>query len=492
MFDALGEKFESVFKRIRGEARLSEDNVKAAMREVRLALLEADVNFKVVKDFTGAVAEKAMGTDVLRSVRPGQMFVKIVYDEMVAMMGGQAHEFKLDKGQLSTILLLGLQGSGKTTFAGKLALRCKNGGWKPLLVACDIYRPAAIEQLHVVGKAVGVPVFDIGTGHPAPQVAAEGLAEARRRGCDLVIIDTAGRLHIDEVKMDELQAIKTLAKPQYTFLVADAMTGQDAVNSASHFDGDVGIDGVCLTKLDGDARGGAALSIQAVTGKPIYFVGMGEKSDDLEVFHPDRMASRILGMGDVLTLVEKAQDTIDAKEAEEMQKKIRREQFTLQDFLDQMQKVKKMGSLKGLLGMIPGLGSQLKDLPIDDDSFKPMEAMIRSMTPKERDHPDLIDGARRKRIAAGSGTTVADINGLLKEFQASRKMMSQMMQMMGGGGGGGLLKGLFGGGGGGGALPPPVGGAANQRRAAAGDPLGQKMKPKHRRIRDTKKNRKKK
>jgi len=493
MFDMLGEKFESVFKKLRGEARLSEDNVKAAMREVKMALLEADVNFKVVKDFTQAVSEKAMGAEVLRSVRPGQQFVKIVHDEMIVMMGGAAPEFALDKGRTSTILLLGLQGSGKTTFAGKLALRCKNGGWKPLLVGCDIHRPAAIEQLHVVGRAIDVPVFDMGTGHPAPEVARGGLAEARRRGCDLVIVDTAGRLHIDEIKMDELLAIKELAKPRYSFLVADAMTGQDAVNSATFFNEQIGIDGVCLTKLDGDARGGAALSIRAVTGKPIYFVGIGEKSEDLEVFHPDRMASRILGMGDVLTLVEKAQESFDETQAEEMQKKIRREQFSLQDFLDQMQKVKKMGSFKSLLGMIPGLGAAMREMPeIDDDMMKPMEAIIHSMTPREREKPDLIDGSRRKRIAAGSGRTVADINAMLKEFQASRKMMSQMMQMMGGGGGG-MLRGMLGGGGGGAqaALPGHPGGAANQRRASAGDPMAAKMKPKHRRIRETRKKKKK-
>ncbi|MCL5269592.1 MAG: signal recognition particle protein Srp54, partial [bacterium] len=319
MFDALGEKFDAVFKKLRGESRLTEENIREAVQEVKMALFSADVNFKIVKRFIAAVQEKALGAEVLRSVRPGQMFVKIVHDELVGMMGGEVAPFELAKGRLHSILLLGLQGSGKTTFAGKLALRCIKGGWKPLLVACDIYRPAAIEQLHVVGRAVGAPVFDLGTGTPAPRIAEAGLAEARRRGCDLLIVDTAGRLHIDEVKMDELQAVKALVKPSYSFLVADAMTGQDAVNSASRFDEAIGIDGVCLTKIDGDARGGAALSIRAVTGKPIYFVGIGEKSEDLEPFHPDRMAQRILGMGDVLTLVEKAQEAIDEREAEEMQ-----------------------------------------------------------------------------------------------------------------------------------------------------------------------------
>jgi signal recognition particle subunit SRP54 len=500
MFDFLGEKFEDVFRKLRGETHLSEENIQTALRDVRKALLEADVNFKVVRDFTKKVTEQALGTEVLRAVRPGQQFVKVIHDEMIEMMGGQVQEFALTKGRTNVILLLGLQGSGKTTFAGKLALRCKNAGWKPLLVACDIYRPAAIEQLHVVGRNNGVPVFDQGIQTPAPKVAAAGLEEARQRGCDLVIVDTAGRLHIDEIKMDELHEIKALTQPDYAFLVADAMTGQDAVNSASFFNEQIGIDGVCLTKLDGDARGGAALSIRAVTGKPIYFVGVGERSEDLEPFYPDRMASRILGMGDVLTLVEKAQESFDADQAEEMQKKISREEFSLQDFLDQMHKVQKMGSLKGLLGMIPGVGSALKQMPeLDDDAFKPMEAIIRSMTPKERSHPELIDGSRRKRIAAGSGRTVTEINGLLKEFMASRKMMSEMMKMMKGGG---MLRGLLGGG-----KPkmseaemeeamkkmpalPRHHGALNQRGAQPGDPDAQKLKPKHRRKRDTKKKKK--
>jgi signal recognition particle subunit SRP54 len=360
----------------------------------------------------------------------------------------------------------------------------KKEGYKPLLVACDIYRPAAVNQLKVVGAGVDVPVFEMGTEHPAELVARRGIEHARQNGLDLVIVDTAGRLHVDEVKMDELEAIKKTVQPRYAFLVADAMTGQDAVTSATHFNEGIGIDGVCLTKLDGDARGGAALSIRAVTGKPIYFVGVGEKSSDLEPFHPDRLATRILGMGDVLTLVEKAQEHVDEKEAEELQKKLKREQFSLQDFLDQMQKIKKMGSLRGLMGMIPGLGAAMRGMEdqLDDDAFKPMEAMIRSMTPYERDNPDAINGSRRKRIAAGSGHTVAELNGLLKEFQGMRKMMSQMMNM---GGMGGMMRGLMGGGGG--AMPARPGGALNQKQARAGDPLAQKMKPKHRRIRKTKK-----
>ena len=488
MFDQLGEKLEGVFRKLRGEVRLSEDNIKAAVREVRMALLEADVSFKVVKDFVAAVREQAVGAEVLKSVRPGQQFIKIVHDELVAMMGGRVEPLKIQKGQLNSILLLGLQGSGKTTFSGKFALFCKKQGFNPILVACDVHRPAAVEQLKVVGQGVGVPVFEMGAGRPAPKIAQAGLAEAKRQGCDLAIFDTAGRLHIDEVRMEELESLKKVVQPRHSLLVVDAMTGQDAVHSAERFNEDIGIDGVCLTKLDGDARGGAALSIRAVTGRPIYFAGIGERSEDLEAFHPDRMASRILGMGDVLTLVEKAQEDFDQDEAEAMQKKLKREQFSLQDFLDQLTRVKKMGSLKNLMGMIPGLGAQMKDMDIDDDDFKPMEALILSMTPAEREHPEILTGSRRKRIAKGSGRDVAELNGLLKEFQSMRKMMSQVMRMGGGGGGMGGLAKLFGGGMPGGA--GPTGGAVNQKRAAAGDSMGQKMKPKHRRKRKTKKTQK--
>jgi signal recognition particle subunit SRP54 len=492
MFEALGDKFDAVFKKLRGESHLTEENIAAAMREVRMALLEADVNFKVVKDFTTHVREKALGQEVLTSVRPGQMFVKIVHDELVEMMGGAVAPFELQKGRMNVILLLGLQGSGKTTFAGKLALRCKKEGFSPLLVGCDIYRPAAIQQLHVVGKNIGVPVFDQGTNVPADQVAVAGVEEAKRRNCNLVIIDTAGRLHIDEVKMDELEAIKAKTKPHFAFFVADAMTGQDAVTSATQFNEHIGIDGVCLTKLDGDARGGAALSIRAVTGRPIYFVGVGEKAEDLEPFHPDRLAGRILGMGDIVTLVEKAQEGFDEKNAEEMQKKLRKEEFTLQDFMDQMNKVKKMGPLKGLMGMIPGMKDVMKQVgEIDDDAFKPMEALIQSMTPWERAHPDLIDGARRKRIAKGAGRDAAELNGMLKEFQQTRKMMSEMMKMMGGGGIFGKMKGLAN-------MPKNAEEAAKmmreQQRGAIGqkvghsaDPGSEKLKPKHRRKKKDKK-----
>ena len=325
MFDELGDKLSGAFRKLRGEARISEENVRDAVREVRLALLDADVNLKVVKQFISAVREKALGEDVLKSVKPGQQFVKIVHDELVSMMGGEAAHFDLKKGHLNTILLLGLQGSGKTTFSGKLAFRCKGLGFNPMLVACDIHRPAAIEQLHVVGRNLKIPVFDRGVDTPAPEIAQAGLEHAKRIGSDLVIFDTAGRLHIDEVRMEELHAIKSGVRPYFSFFVADAMTGNDAVNSARSFHDGVGIDGVCLTKLDGDARGGAALSIKAITGKPIYFVGLGERSEDLEPFHPDRMASRILGMGDVLTLVEKAQEQVDQGQAEEMQKKLKKQ-----------------------------------------------------------------------------------------------------------------------------------------------------------------------
>ncbi len=489
MFDSLGDKLGNVFRELRGTARLSEENIQDAVRQVRLALLEADVNFKVVKDFTAKVKEKALGQDVLKALRPSDMFVGVVHKELVELLGGEVAPFELSKGRINVILLLGLQGSGKTTFAGKLALRLKKAGLSPLLVACDVHRPAAVEQLKVVGRGVDVPVFEMGTTRPAPEIAERGLAYAKQHQQNVVIVDTAGRLHIDEVRMDELESIKAKVRPNYSFFVADAMTGQDAVNSAARFSEAIGIDGVCLTKLDGDARGGAALSVKSVTGKPIYFIGVGEKSDDLEPFYPDRMASRILGMGDVLTLVEKAQEHVDEEEAEAMQKKLKKGSFTLQDFLDQTQKVKKMGSLKSLLGMIPGLGQAMKDIEIDDDMMKPMEAMIRSMTPEERDNPDIIDGSRRKRIAKGAGREVTELNALLREFTQMRQMMSQMMNM-----GPGMMKGMRGAPAGAGApagmpgLPARRGGAFNQKAGMGGDDA--KMKPKHRRKQKTKKKKK--
>jgi signal recognition particle subunit SRP54 len=426
MFDALGEKFERIFKRLRGEATITESNIRDAMKEVRLALLEADVNFKVVKDFTHNVTERAIGKEVLTSITPGQQFVKIVHYALVEMMGGEAKDFELHQSKVNRVMLLGLQGSGKTTFAGKLGRFCLKKGWKPLLVACDVYRPAAIHQLKVVGEQAGVPVFEKGQAKPL-DIAHEAMDFAEREGYNVAILDTAGRLHINEVLMDELVALKGFLKPDYTFLVADAMTGQDAVKSTSAFDSQVGIDAVCLTKLDGDARGGAALSIRSVTGKPIIFSSIGEKLTDLEIFHPDRMASRILGMGDVVTLVEKAQEAFDEKKAQEMQKKLLRQTFTFQDFLDQMRQVKKMGSLKDLMSMIPGLGRQVKDMDFDEKEFGRLEAIILSMTPDERVHPEILTGGRRQRIAKGSGTTLQDVNALVRQFDEAKKMMQRMM-----------------------------------------------------------------
>lgn len=426
MFDNLGEKLELIFKKLKGQATITEKNIRDAMREVKLALLEADVNFKVVRDFVNSATEKAVGHEVLSSITPGQQFIKIVHDTLVEVMGGKSAPFELQQSKINTILLLGLQGSGKTTFAGKLARFCLKKGWKPLLVACDVYRPAAIHQLKVVGDQVGIPVFEKGQSKPLA-ISKEAMDVAKREGHNVVIVDTAGRLHINEVLMDELIGLKKYLVPEYTFLVADAMTGQDAVKSASAFNEQVGIDAVCLTKLDGDARGGAALSIRSVTGKPILFSSIGEKLTDLEIFHPDRMASRILGMGDVVTLVEKAQEAFDETKAREMQKKILRQTFTFQDFLDQMKQVKKMGSLKDLMTMIPGVGKQLKDVDLDEGEFGRVEAMILSMTPAERNHPEIINGNRRLRIAKGSGNTLQEVNAVIKQFEEAKKMMHKMM-----------------------------------------------------------------
>lgn len=429
MFEALTEKLENVFRKLSGKGVITERNISDALKEIKLALLEADVNYKVVKDFIEHVKAKAIGQEVLRSITPGQQIVKIVHDELVSILGGQAEPFVLHQGKLNVILLVGLQGSGKTTLAGKLALRFKKQGFKPLLVACDIHRPAAIHQLEVVGNQVGVPVFSRGDKMPAPQIAQLALAEAEQNSRDLVIIDSAGRLHIDEMKMDEIIELKQKTKPTYTLMVADTMTGQDAVNSARVFNEKVGIDGVCLTKMDGDARGGAAISIKYVTGKPIRFIGTGEKMDALEEFHPERIASRILGMGDVVTLVEKAQEAFDAKQALEMQKRLRRAEFTFTDFLNQMRQMRKMGPLKDLLAMIPGLGSQLKDVELDEKELKRIEAIILSMTPEERDNPQILNGSRRERIARGSGSTIQEVNQLIKQFEEARRMMKQMLAM---------------------------------------------------------------
>ena len=442
MFDSLGKKLQGVVRQISGQGTISEKNIQDALRDVRLALLEADVHFKVVKDFITHTKERALGAEVLTGVNPGQQFIKIVYDELAETMGGQAVNFDLDRSKINVVMLLGLQGSGKTTFAAKLAKLLVKDNWKPMLVACDIYRPAAIKQLKTVGAQVNVPVFEMGTEVPVVKIAREALKMATAESRDVMIIDTAGRLHIDEMKMDELVGLRDQIKPRFTFLVADAMTGQDAVNSAGTFHNHVGIDGVCLTKLDGDARGGAALSIKVVTGRPIFFAGMGERLDELEIFHPDRMAQRILGMGDVLTLVEKAQEAFDMDEAEVMRRKIRKESFTFDDFLKQMKQMKKMGSISKIMKFIPGL-SQVMDQVDEGQMEKEMrrtEAIIHSMTLEERNTPSVLNAQRRVRIAKGSGTTVAEINKLVKDFEMARRMMKDMM-------GKGMMKSMMGGGG---------------------------------------------
>lgn len=429
MFESLSERLEGAFKNLRGQGQITEANVKDAMRDVKLALLEADVNFKVVKEFVSRVQEKSLGEDVLLSVSPTQQMVKIVHDELVEFLGGETAPFELKKDRTNVILMLGLQGSGKTTFCGKLAKRLAKEGFSPMLVACDIYRPAAVNQLHVVGEAAGVPVHSEGTDQPAADIARRGVEKARAENRNVVIVDTAGRLHINDVLMDELSDIKSAVNPDYTFLVADAMTGQDAVVSASTFNEKVGVDGVCLTKMDGDARGGAALSIKWITGKPVKFIGTGEKLEDLQEFFPERMAGRILGMGDVVSLVEKAQEHFDEKMAEDMERKMRKASFTLQDFLSQMQQIKKMGPLRNLLELLPGVGSQLKNIDLPEKEMKRTEAIIQSMTMEERNNPQILTGPRRARIAKGSGTTPQDVNALIKQFEMARKMMKGVMQM---------------------------------------------------------------
>ncbi|MDK2971538.1 MAG: signal recognition particle subunit [Candidatus Sumerlaeota bacterium] len=459
MFETLGDKFEGIFRKLRGQKSLSEDNIKEAMREVRMALLEADVNYLIVKEFVSRVRETAVGQEIVKGVDPAQQLFYIVHKELVRMMEGEAETdkpFAVQPAKENNIMLLGLQGAGKTTFCGKLARWIEKEGCKPLLVACDVYRPAAIEQLKQVGGGLGIPVFEMGTETPPLKIVQEARKWARENHRDTLLIDTAGRLHIDEVKMEELQGIRDTIKPDYVFLVADAMTGQDAVNSAKSFNDEIGIDGVCLTKLDGDARGGAALSIKAVTGKPVVFVGVGEKPDDLERFHPDRVAQRILGMGDVSSLVEKAQEAIDETEAESLREKLGEGKFTYDDFIKQMKMINRMGSLKGLLGMLPGVGNMLRD--VDNDALKKefgrVEAIILSMTKQERDNPDLIrtDGRRRDRIAKGSGHTLKQVNDLVRQFEQMRAMMQQMA---GGGGMLGGLKGMMGKGAKGGETPSP-------------------------------------
>ncbi|MGI6705417.1 MAG: signal recognition particle protein [Clostridia bacterium] len=428
-FEGLTDKLQSVFKKLTGKGKLSEKDVKDAMREVRLALLEADVNFLVVKDFIKKVSERAVGQEVLESLTPGQHVIKIVNEEMTSLMGSTQSRIAFSSKPPTVIMLVGLQGAGKTTMAGKLGNYLKKQGKNPLLVACDIYRPAAIKQLELVGRRVNIPVFEMGKADPV-EIAKKAVQEAVENSHDLVIIDTAGRLHVNEELMDELDRIKGKIRPDEILLVVDAMTGQDAVNVAQSFNEKLGIDGVILTKLDGDTRGGAALSVKAVTGKPIKFVGVGEKLDDIEAFHPDRMASRILGMGDVISLIEKAQDAFDEKKAKELEKKLRAQQFTLEDFLEQFQQIKKMGSIRDIIGMLPGLNTaKLENIDIDEKQFARMEAIIKSMTPEERRNPSIINGSRRKRIANGSGTRIQDVNQLLKQFESTRKMMKQFMDM---------------------------------------------------------------
>ncbi len=427
-FEGLSDKLSAAFKRLRNKGKLTEKDVRDAMREVRLALLEADVNYKVAKDFTAAVTERAVGSQVMESLTPAQMVVKIVNEELTALMGGQAARLASANRPPCAVMMCGLQGSGKTTHSAKLAKMLKSQGHRPLLVACDVYRPAAIAQLQVVGEKAGVPVFEMGQGNPV-EIARRALSHAKDHGNDYVILDTAGRLHIDETLMKELQEIKAAVSPGEILLVVDAMTGQDAVNVASSFNEALGIDGVVLTKLDGDTRGGAALSVRAVTGKPIKFAGIGEKLDDLEVFHPERMASRILGMGDVMSLIEKAQQQIDEKEAEALARKMQQDKFDFNDLLDQFRQIQKMGDIKGMLGMIPGVGKQLRDVDIDEKQFSRTEAIILSMTGAERAKPDLINPSRKRRIAAGCGMKVEDVNRLIKQYESMRQMMKQMKSL---------------------------------------------------------------
>ena len=432
-FDSLSEKLQNVFKKLRSKGALTEKDVQEAMKEVKRALLEADVNFKVVKQFVNTVSERAVGQDVLSGLNPGQMVIKIVKEEMVNLMGSETIEIKmLPSNEITVVMMCGLQGAGKTTTAAKLAGQFKNKGKKPLLVALDVYRPAAIKQLEINGEKVGVPVFTMGDNHKPVNIAKAALEHAAKNHLNLVFLDTAGRLHVDEAMMEELEEIKSQINVTYTLLTVDAMTGQDAVNVATSFNEKIGIDGVVLTKLDGDARGGAALSIRAVTGKPILYVGMGEKLSDLEQFYPDRMASRILGMGDVESLIEKATAAIDEDKAREMTKKIKKNGFDYNDFLDSIEQMDKMGGMQSMLSMLPGMGSQLKNVEIDEDAAKHPKAIILSMTPEERANPDIMNVSRKRRIAAGAGVDIAEVNRFVKQFEQSKKMMKQFSGMMGG------------------------------------------------------------
>ena len=424
-FEGLSDKLEAAFKRLKSKGSLNENDVKEAMREVRLALLEADVNYKVAKDFTNKVTERAIGAQVMESLTPAQMVIKIVNEELTSLMGGTGSRLTCASHPPTIVMMCGLQGSGKTTHCAKIARKLKGEGHRPLLVACDVYRPAAIKQLQVVGEQVDVPVFQMGQGNPV-EIAENAVKLAKDHGYDYVFLDTAGRLHIDEELMQELKNIKASVHPHEILLVVDAMTGQDAVTVATSFDEALGIDGLVLTKMDGDTRGGAALSARAVTGKPIKFVGMGEKLDELDYFYPDRMASRILGMGDVLSLIEKAEQSLDEKKAAELEKKHRKNKFDLNDLLDQLQQVRKMGSMKDLLSMLPGVGNKLRDVDIDERQFDRVQAIIRSMTPEERAKPEIINPSRKRRIAAGCGMQVEDVNKLLAQHRQMLKMFKQM------------------------------------------------------------------
>ncbi len=446
-FESLSEKLQNVFKNLRGRGRLSENDVKAAMKEVKLALLEADVNFKVVKQFIKAVEERAIGQDVMNSLTPGQQVIKIVNEEMIALMGAETTEITIKPaGEMTVIMMVGLQGAGKTTTAAKLAGKFKAKGHQPLLVGCDIYRPAAIEQLKINGEKQGVPVFTMGNTHSPVDISKAAIEHAKKNKNNIVIIDTAGRLHIDESMMDELVQIKENVNIDYSVLVVDAMTGQDAVNVAKTFDERLDIYGVILTKMDGDTRGGAALSIKSVTGKPILYVGMGEKLSDLEQFHPNRMASRILGMGDILTLIEKAELEYDEEKAKELSKKIKKAEFDFNDFLEQMQQLKKMGGINGLLGMLPGMGAKADALAeVDDKQVARIEAIVLSMSAQERANPSILNPSRKNRIAKGAGVDIAEVNRIVKQFDQMKKMMKSMSGLTGGKKRGGGLGGLMGG-----------------------------------------------
>lgn len=432
-FDSLSEKLQSIFKNLRGKGRLSEADVKAALKEVKMALLEADVNFRVVKNFVKAVEERAIGQDVMNSLTPGQMVIKIVNEEMVSLLGSETTELTFLPGnEITVIMMCGLQGAGKTTMAAKLAGRLKSKGKRPLLVACDVYRPAAIDQLIINGEKVGVPVFSMGGKNNPVDIAKAAMEHAKKNNNNVVLIDTAGRLHIDADMMEELKKIKENITVTNTLLTVDAMTGQDAVNVAETFEKEIGITGVIITKLDGDTRGGAALSIRSVTGRPILFAGTGEKLTDIEQFYPDRMASRILGMGDILTLIDKAQAEFDESKAKEMEKKLKKAEFDFNDLLEQTEQMKKMGGINQIMGMLPGMSSQLKGVELNDDMFKGMIAIIQSMTKEERSNPALLNPSRKRRIALGAGVDISEVNRLVKQMEGQKKMMKQLSGMMGG------------------------------------------------------------